>query len=66
VQAFSTNYSRQLLKTIGKVDRLLSSDKEVGKLKRDREAWTSRISMIVKENISSYSGRCRTRSDIDV
>jgi hypothetical protein len=32
----------------------------------DREAWRSGISMIVKENISSNSGRCRTRGDIEL
>jgi hypothetical protein len=45
---------------------LVTSDEEVGKLVPDREAWRSRISMIVKENISCNSGRCRARSDIVV
>ena len=61
--ASNANYSRQLLKAIGKVDGLVSSDVEVGKLMLDREAWKSRISMIVKANKSSHSGRCKTRSD---
>jgi hypothetical protein len=32
----------------------------------DREAWRSRMRMIVKENISSNSGHCRTRGDFVV
>jgi hypothetical protein len=41
-----------------------TSDEEVGKLMLDREAWTSRISMIVKENTFSNCGRCRSGSEI--
>jgi hypothetical protein len=42
---------------------LETSDEEVGKLMLDREAWRSRrVSKNVKENISSNSGRCRTRA----
>jgi hypothetical protein len=43
------------------VDGLVTSDAEVGKLTLDRETWRFRISVIVKENISGYSGR-RTQS----
>jgi hypothetical protein len=46
--ASNANYSRQLLKAIGRVDGLVTSDKEVHKLMLDREgsllAWRSRIS----------------------
>jgi hypothetical protein len=35
----NSNYSRQLLKAIGSVDGLVTSDKEVHKLMLDREAW---------------------------
>jgi hypothetical protein len=44
-------------------DGPVTSDEEVGELMLHREAWRSRIGMIVKENSSSNSGRCRTRSD---
>jgi hypothetical protein len=44
------NYSRQLLKAIERVDELVTSDKEVRKLMLDREAWRSRIKMIVAAN----------------
>ena len=37
----------------------MSSDVEVGKLMLDREAWKSRISMIVKANKSCHSGRSK-------
>jgi hypothetical protein len=52
--AFNANYSRQLLKAIGRVNGLVTSDKKVrGKLMLDREAWRSRsrIKMIVAKNI---------------
>jgi hypothetical protein len=54
--ASSAYLSRQLLqRTIRKEeDGLVTSGKKVGKLMLD--------SMIVEENISSNSGRCRTRS----
>jgi hypothetical protein len=52
------------LKAIGKVNGLVTRDVEVGRLVLDREAWRSRISMIVKESISIHSGRCRTKSDV--
>jgi hypothetical protein len=35
------------LKAIGRVDGLVASDEEVLKLMLDREAWQSRIKMIV-------------------
>jgi hypothetical protein len=45
-RASSADYSKQLLKAIGEVDGLATSDKEeVGKLMLDRENWRSRISM---------------------
>jgi hypothetical protein len=50
------------MKAIGKVDGLVTNDEGVVKLMLHREAWRSRISMNVKENISSN----RTRSDIVV
>jgi hypothetical protein len=63
--ASGANYSRQLLKAIGKVDGLVtSSDEEGGKFMLDREAWRSRIGMTVKENSSSSIGCCKSRSDI--
>jgi hypothetical protein len=38
----------------------VTSDEEVGKLTLDREVWRYRISTtIVKENVSSNSGRCK-------
>jgi hypothetical protein len=46
--ASNANYSRQLLKAIGKVDGLVTSDEEVRKLMPDRYVWRSRISMIIK------------------
>jgi hypothetical protein len=49
-----------------KVDRPVTSDEEAGKPMLDREAWGSRISLIVKANISDNSGRCRTRGEIVV
>jgi hypothetical protein len=49
------------------VDELVvTSNEVVGILMLVKEAWRSRISMIVKENTSSNSGRCRTESDIAV
>jgi hypothetical protein len=41
------DYSRQLLKAIGRVDGLVTSDR---KLMLDREAWRSRIKMIEATN----------------
>jgi hypothetical protein len=49
----TTQGSRQLLKAIGHVDGLVTSDEESGKLSLDREDWRLRSSMIVKENICS-------------
>jgi hypothetical protein len=46
---------------IGNVDGLVMK-----KLVLDREAWRSRINMIVEENVSSNSERYRTKSDIVV
>jgi hypothetical protein len=47
--ASNANYSRQLLKAIGRVDGLVTSDEEVCKLMLDKEAWrSSRIKMIVR------------------
>jgi hypothetical protein len=37
------NYSRQLLKAIGRVERPVPSDEEVRKLMLDREEWQSKI-----------------------
>jgi hypothetical protein len=62
--ASSADYARQLLKAIEKVDGLVTSDEEVGKLMLDRAAWRSRISMILKDIIYSNGGRCRTRDDV--
>jgi hypothetical protein len=45
--ASNVNYSRQLLKAIGRVDGL-TSDEEVRKLMLDREAWRSRIKMQIR------------------
>jgi hypothetical protein len=59
----ASNFSWQLLKTIGKVDGPVTSSTEIGTFLLDREAWRSRISMIVKENTSSDSRRCTTKSD---
>jgi hypothetical protein len=50
--ASDANHSRQLLKAIGEVNGLVTSDKEVEILILDREAWRSRISMRVKANKS--------------
>jgi hypothetical protein len=38
------------MKAIGRVDGLVTSDEEVRKLILDREAWRSRIKMIVAAN----------------
>jgi hypothetical protein len=46
----NANYSRQLLKAIGRVNGLITSDEEVRKLRLEREAWRSRIKIIVAEN----------------
>jgi hypothetical protein len=43
--AFNANYSRQLLRAIGRVDGL-AGDEEMRKLMLDREAWRSRIKML--------------------
>jgi hypothetical protein len=48
--ASNANYSRQLLKAIERVDRLVTSDEEVRKLMLHRETWRSRIKMIVAKN----------------
>jgi hypothetical protein len=46
--ASNANYSRQLLKAIGRVDgQVTSASEEVRKLMIDREAWRSRIKMIM-------------------
>jgi hypothetical protein len=51
------NYSRQLLKAIGRVDGLVTSAEEVRKLMLDREAWRSRIKRIVAANKEVYSSK---------
>jgi hypothetical protein len=51
------------------VDELVTSDEEARKLMLDREAWRSRIKMIValnKQVDSSKIRRCKTRSAIVV
>jgi hypothetical protein len=48
--ASNASYSRQLLKAIGRVDGLVTSDVEVSKLMLDREAWRGRIMLIVAKN----------------
>jgi hypothetical protein len=48
--ASNANYSRQLLKAIGRVDALVTSGEEMHKLMLDREAWRSKIKMIVAES----------------
>jgi hypothetical protein len=49
--ASNANYSRQLLKAMGRVDGLVTSDEEVRKLRMlHRKAWRSRIKMIVATN----------------
>jgi hypothetical protein len=48
--ASNANYSRQLLKAIRRVDKLIASDEEVCKLMLDRKAWRSRIKMIAAAN----------------
>jgi hypothetical protein len=49
--AATANYSRQLLKAIGRANGLVTSDEGVRKLMLDREAcWRSRIKMIVAAN----------------
>jgi hypothetical protein len=54
--ASNANYSRQLLKAIGRVDGLLvTSDKEVRRLMLNREAWRSRIKMMVAANTKADS-----------
>jgi nuclear transport factor 2 (NTF2) superfamily protein len=46
----NANYSRQLLKAIGRVDGQVTSDEEVRKLMLDEEGWRSRIKMMVAVN----------------
>jgi hypothetical protein len=41
------NYSRQLLKAIGRVEELVTSDEEVHKLMLDKEEWRSKIKMMI-------------------
>jgi hypothetical protein len=48
--ASNAYYSRQLLKAIGRVEELVTSDEEVRKLMLDWEAWRSRMKMIVAAN----------------
>jgi hypothetical protein len=48
--ASNANYSRQLLKVVVRVDKLVTSDEEVRKLMLEREGWRSRIKMIVATN----------------
>jgi hypothetical protein len=70
----NADYSRQLLKAIGRVDGLVTSDKEVHKLMLDRETWRSKIKMIVAKNKevdaskreASKIRRIKTRSAIVV
>jgi hypothetical protein len=72
--ASNASYSRQLLKAIGRVEELVTSDEEVRKLMLDREVWRSRIKMIVAKNkeVDSSKGedskirRINTRSAIIV
>jgi hypothetical protein len=59
--ASNANYSRQLLKAIGRVDGLATSDEEVRKLMLDREAWRSRIKMIVAANREVDSSKSEDR-----
>jgi hypothetical protein len=47
IGASNANYSRQLLKAIGRVGGLVTSDEEVRKLMLEKEAWRNRIKMIV-------------------
>jgi hypothetical protein len=63
--ASNANYSRQLLKAIGRVEELVTSNEGVHKLMSDREAWRSRIKMIVavtKEVDSSKREDSKIRS----
>jgi hypothetical protein len=46
----NANYSRQLLKAIGRLDGLVTSDEGVRKVMLDREEWRSKIKMIVAVN----------------
>ena len=48
--ASNANYSRQLLRAIGRVEGLVTSDEEVRMLMLDREAWRVRLKLIVKVN----------------
>jgi hypothetical protein len=72
--AFYANYSRPLLKAIGRVEELVTSDEEVRKLMLDRETWRSRIKLIVAKNKEVDSSkredskirRIKTRSAIVV
>jgi hypothetical protein len=42
--ASNANYPRQLLRAMGKIDRLVTGDEEVGKLMVKREGWIYGIS----------------------
>jgi hypothetical protein len=60
--ASNANYSRQLLKAIGRVDDgLVTSDEEVRKLMLDREAWRSRIKLTVAVNKEVDSSKRENR-----
>jgi hypothetical protein len=48
--ASNANYSRQLLRAIGRVEGLVTSDEDVRKLMLDREAWRIRLKLIVQVN----------------
>ena len=48
--ASNANYSSKLLKAIGRVEGLVTSDEEVRKLMLDREEWRSKIKVIVAVN----------------
>jgi hypothetical protein len=43
----NANYSRQLLKAIGRVDGLVTSDEEVRQLMLNRATWRNSIKIIV-------------------
>jgi hypothetical protein len=61
--ASNANYSRQLLQAIGRVDGLVTGDEEVRKLMLDREAWRSRINMIVAANKEVDSSKREDRKN---
>ena len=44
------NFARQLLKKVGAVPGLITSDVELGKLMHDRVEWDRRVKDIVLEN----------------